>query len=141
MRCVVSSACKTFEDKTEHIYEMLLKQNEEEGVPVIGDDNKMIFKATKKGLKDKNGNIMPVLTKEEKYKELNRLKELAADYAKKDLFGVERPTVRKVVSQTKLEQERLRRRNKLKLNLSKEELQYEDPEYLNNDEEENPQNQ
>ena len=131
---------KTYESRSEQIYNILLKQNEEEGVPMTSDDNKYIIKATKKGLTDKNGNILPVLTKEEKYKELNRLKEEAANYARKELFGIEKPTVRKIVSQTKLEQERFRRRNKLKLNIPKLEEEYENPDFLNNQEEENPQN-
>jgi hypothetical protein len=140
-RPITAEERKTFEDKTEHIYQMLLEQNEKEGVAVIGEDNKMVLKATKKGKLDKNGNPMLVITKDEKYKELNRLKELASDYARKDLFGVEKPTVRKIVSQSKLDKERLRRRRMLKLNLSKEEQMYEDPDFLNNqEEEENPQN-
>jgi len=129
---------KIYESRSEQIYNILLKQNEEEGVPMTSDDNKYIIKATKKGLTDKNGNILPVLTKEEKYKELNRLKEEAANYARKELFGIEKPTVRKIVSQTKLEQERLRRRRLLKLNIPKLEEEYEDPDFLNNEEEENP---
>ena len=129
---------KTYESRTDQIYEILLKQNEEKGVPIVSDDNKLIYKATKKGKTDEKGNVLPVLTKEEKYKELNRLKEEAANYARKELFGTEKPTVRKIVTKTKLEQERLRRRRLLKLNIPKLEEEYEDPDFLNNEEEENP---
>jgi hypothetical protein len=97
---------------------------------MIGDKNLPILKAAKKGATDTLGNPLPVMTKDEKYKELNRLRQQASDFAKQDLFGVEKPSVPKELGKTRLEIERDKRKRLLKLKISEKEEEFLDPDFL-----------
>jgi hypothetical protein len=121
---------KTFENRTEEIFKLLQEQNDKLGVLMIGDKNLPILKAAKKGATDTLGNPLPVMTKDEKYKELNRLRQQASDFAKQDLFGVEKPSVPKELGKTRLEIERDKRKRLLKLKISEKEEEFLDPDFL-----------
>ena len=145
-RPITAEERKRYENRTEEIFKILQEQNDKLGVLMIGDKNLPILKAAKKGATDTLGNPLPVMNKDEKYKELNRLRQQASEFAKIDLFGVEKPNVPKELGKTRLEIERDKRRRLLKLKISDKEEEYLDPDFIinqqgaNKEPEENPQN-
>jgi len=91
---------KTLEAKSEELYNKIDSINKNEGFWVMEGDSALL-KSYNKGVKDENGNLLPVATKEEKYKEINRAKEEAALLAKKLLFGTKskNPNVSRTINE------------------------------------------
>jgi hypothetical protein len=98
---------KQYEAKIEEIYNKIDSINKKEGFWVMDNDSTML-KSYKKGVKDENGVLLPVATKEEKYKEINRAKEEATQLAKKELFGTKSltPDVNKALNKVTLKIQR-----------------------------------
>ena len=102
-RPATEAEIQDFEKVKNNIYQDLKEKTEKSGFGVQDEvTNKTIKKAFIKGTKDDDGNDLPLATKAEKYKEINRLREIDSDLAKEAKFVHKRKTPIEIINEYKL---------------------------------------
>lgn len=103
-----------YDKRATKVYNDLESEAKKQGFGVEDDKTgKVVIKSFTKGVKDKYGNPLPIATKEEKYKEINRMRQEAAEQVKLDMFGRKRENVGDIMNKYQLKVIRQERKNKI----------------------------
>lgn len=103
-RPATEAEIKDFEEEKNKIYNYLDAQTKKFGFGVKDEQtNETVEKAFMKGTKNADGKDLPVATKSERYKEINRLREVATNIAKHKKFGYKIETPKDVINDVKLD--------------------------------------